>query len=107
MPLDVRLIETMPTTVFSDCITHNLTAMSVEAGLSGALWRPEENGIKTAAQLIPLLETGLAVLRSDPERFRALNPVNEWGRYDHLVAFVERYLAACRLHPEARVEASR
>jgi hypothetical protein len=97
----------MPTTVFSDGITHNLKPMAAEAGLSGVLWKPEAFGIQTAAQLIPLLETGLAVLRSDPQRFRAFDSPNGWGRFEHLVNFVERYLNACRHHPEARVEASR
>lgn len=61
----------------------------------------------TGRDLIAPLESGLALLRSDPERFKAFNPENGWGDYDALVAFVAGYLEACRKHPDAIVEVSR
>lgn len=88
-------------------ITHNLNRMADEAGVYDACWRPDEIGITVAAQLIEPLEKGLALLRSDPERFKAFNPSNGWGNYDGLVAFVESYLSACREYPRAKVYASR
>lgn len=90
-----------------DNITHNLGPMALEAGLYEALWRPEDNGFKTAAQLIPILTLGLANLRADPERFRRSEPGNGWGTYEQLVTFVEGYLHACEADPEASVRASR
>ena len=39
-------------------ITHNLNKMAGEAGIYEALWRPEEIGVKVAADLIPILEKG-------------------------------------------------
>lgn len=88
-------------------ITHNLGEMAEAAGIYKALWRPEEIGIAKAAQLIEPLEQGLNVLRSDPEKFRAFNAPNGWGTYEGLVSFVEKYLAACREHPDADVSVSR
>lgn len=90
-------------TVYSANITHNLSKMAGEAMLYNCLWRPDEHGITRAEQLIPLLTTGLALLTSDPERFKMFNPSNGWGDYDGLVDFVANYLAACTEYPSAEV----
>lgn len=92
---------------YSDNITHNLTKMADAAGLYKALWRPEEIGATHAHQLVAPIETGLAALKADPERFKALNPPNGWGSYAGLVGFAERYLMACKAHPSAKIEVSR
>jgi len=92
---------------YSDNITHNLGTMAEAAGIYKHLWRPEDIGITTARQLIEPLRAGLELLRSDPERFKKLNPANGWGDYEGLVEFVERYLLACETFPEADVHASR
>jgi len=93
--------------IYSSNITHNLGKMASEAGLYAYLWRPDENGITEAAQLIGPLKTGLELLRSDPGRFKTFNPENGWGDYDGLVNFVVAYLAACEEFPFASVEVSR
>jgi hypothetical protein len=107
MSLDVFLTAKREVEVHSGNITHNLAPMAEEAGIYKHLWRPEEIGITTAQQLIEPLSKGLALLKSDPERFRALTPENGWGSYDGLVEFVQRYLTACAIDPDAKVEASR
>lgn len=107
MSLDVTLTEMQPCAVFDANITHNLTAMADAAGIYEALWRPEELKIRHAVELIPLLEAGLANLKSDPEHFKQFNASNGWGLYEHFVPFVERYLEACREHPNAEVSVSR
>jgi hypothetical protein len=93
--------------VYSANITHNLNTMARESGLYDPLWRPEEVGIQTARQLIPILTDGLSKLKAEPDRFRVFNPKNGWGTYEGLVGFVERYLAACEQYPEAEVSVSR
>ena len=70
--------------VFSSNITHNLNRMAEEAGIYQACWRPEEIGVTHAAQLIPLLETGIAKLKADPEQFSKFDAPNKWGMYKHL-----------------------
>ena len=107
MSLDVYLTELRPSEVYSANITHNLATMAEEAGIYRALWRPEEIGIKTAAELVPLLEAGLVLLRADPDRFKKHDAPNGWGLYEHFVPFVERYLEACRASPGAEVSVSR
>lgn len=103
MSLDVYLEEVRPTDVYSANITHNLTGMAEEAGIYKALWRPDEIGITKASQLIEPLTAGLALLKSDPPRFEAFNSPNGWGMYEHFVPFVEKYLDACKEHPDAAV----
>ena len=93
--------------VFHGNITHNLARMAEAVGLYKPLWRPEEIGVERAEQLIPLLEEGLATLKECPDIAKGFNPSNGWGAYETLVAFVERYLAACREWPQAEVEVSR
>lgn len=88
-------------------ITHNLNKMAGDAGIYEHLWRPDEIGITKAAELIEPLRAGLALLKSDPSRFEKFNPENGWGTYEGLVAFVEKYLAACEEYPAAVVRVSR
>lgn len=109
MSLDVYLQKEV-TRVEDVCdlnITHNLADMAIEAGIYKHLWRPEELGITKGGQLIAALQTGLALLKADPERFRKHNPENGWGTYEGLVNFVEMYLKACEEHPDADVVVSR
>ena len=103
MSLDVYLTDVRPTEVYSRNITHNLNNMAMEADIYMALWRPEAIGVSTAKQLVPLLETGLKAMQSDPERFKKFNPENGWGNYEGLVNFVETYLQACKENPDAKV----
>lgn len=92
---------------YSANITHNLNKMADAAGIYESLWRPEEIGVSKAAQLVPLLEAGLAKLRADPEHYSTFNAPNGWGLYEHFVPFVANYLEACRDHPDADVRAWR
>lgn len=64
--------------VFEYNITHNLNTMAGEAGIYKHLWQPDEIGITKAGELIEPLREGLALLKSDPERFKAFNPKNGW-----------------------------
>lgn len=103
MSLDVTLTAVRPTEVYSANITHNLGPMAQEAGIYGACWHPEDRGLGTAADLIPILRAGLALLESDPGRFRAFDAKNGWGTYDQFVPWVRAYLAACEANPDAVV----
>ncbi len=108
MSLDVTLsCHNCGSIRFESNITHNLNLMAEEAGLYGAVWRPEENGVFEAHQLIPILEAGIALMKSDPARFEAFNAKNGWGLYENFLPWLERYLEACRQHPNATVSVSR
>lgn len=103
---DVETLD-LDNEVFSGNITHNLGEMAESVGIYYALWRPEEIGVVTAEQLIPLLTEGLRVLRENPQSFERYAPENGWGTYTGLCNFVEKYLDACRVHPDAVVRVSR
>lgn len=107
MSLDVYLYANRRSEVYERNITHNLGRMAEAAGLYKALWRPDENGLTHAGQLIPILREGLANLEADPAHYRTFNPENGWGNYEGLVKFVREYLAACEANPDAEIEVSR
>lgn len=111
---------------YSANITHNLNTMAEAAGIYDALWRPyrlkedyiptedynkemvfEDISVIYAKDIIPILDKGLTDLKARPEYFKQFNASNGWGMYEHFVPFVEKYLEACKEHPEAVVEVSR
>jgi hypothetical protein len=107
MSLDVWLttqdIDGNTIGVFDYNITHNLGAMADAAGVYQALWRPEELGITTARELIPILERGLDCLTSNKPAMQKHEPSNGWGSYQGLLKFVESYLEACKQYPSATI----
>ena len=92
---------------FSSNITHNLNKMADESGIYGIVWRPDENGITKAKQLIEPLTKAIAEMKADPERFKKFDSPNGWGLYENFVPWLERYLRACEKEPEAFVRVSR
>ena len=92
---------------FTDNITHNLGKMAQAVDLYKPLWRPEEIGVTTAGQLIPLLEVGMDRLAKEVDELEKLNPPNGWGDHRGLLDFVVRYLSACREYPNATITVSR
>jgi hypothetical protein len=96
-----------PEEIYSANITHNLGAMAKEAGIYGIVWRPEENGIAKAEQLIAPLGKAIEDMKLDSERYEKHNAPNGWGMYKHFLPWLEGYLDACREYPNANVRASR
>jgi hypothetical protein len=113
MSLDVDLMVTMPTSVYSGNVTHNLGKMAREVSLSNGmtlydiLWRPDEHGFKYAKDISDLLDIGWNILLSDPEKYKRYNPENGWGSYEGLCEFVYRYRNACWDNPQAELSVSR
>jgi len=88
-------------------ITHNLNRMAEEAGVYDVLWRPEENGVKLAVQLVKPLEAAIEMMMADPSRFQAHDAPNGWGTFEQFLPWLVKVLHACRAHPEAEVRAGR
>jgi hypothetical protein len=113
MSLDVDLMVTIPTSVYSGNVTHNLGKMAGEVKLSNdktlydILWRPEEHGFYFAREISELLDEGWNILLSDPEKYKRYNPENGWGSYEGLCSFVYRYRNACWDNPDAELSVSR
>lgn len=106
MSLDVYLSEKRQR-VFGANITHNLGPMAAACGVYFACWRPEEINCKKAKHIIPMLESGVKLLKQFPEFYKRFNPDNGWGSYDGFVPWLEEYLLACTQHPEATIYACR
>jgi hypothetical protein len=98
-----------PTTtqVYERNTTHNHGRIAAAVGLYAACWRPDENGITKAAQLVEPLRAGLAKLEQFPAAYRHLEPGNGWGSVEHFTQFVREYLRACEANPDADVSVSR
>ena len=93
--------------LYSANITHNLGKMAAQAGIYCCLWRPEEDGLSKARDLIAPMKKGLELLESDPKRFSAFNAENNWGTYKDFVPWIRCYLDACIENPDADAEVSR
>ena len=100
-------VEVKGEEVFEANITHNLGEMAREAGVYGIVWRPEENGIERAAQIIDPLRKGVEDIRARREHYEQFNSPNGWGLYKNFLPWLERYLTACAEWPDAKVEVSR
>lgn len=108
MSLDVSLTcAHCGTELFEANITHNLNTMAVEGGFYEPVWEPEEIGIFEAHQLTPKLEEAVAKLRAQPEHYKLFDSPNGWGLYENFLPWLERYLEACKAHPDAKVTVSR
>lgn len=96
-----------PPVIYESNITHNLIHMAEAAGIDKPVWYPKESGIKTAADLIPHLERGIAWITNNPEEAKKFDAPNGWGTSTQFLSWLSRYLEACRASPEATIEVSR
>ena len=111
MSLDVYLTKVMPTEVYSGNITHNLGKMADQVKLDGdetlydVLWRPDECNppYVKAQELIKPLKQGLIELLLNSTKYKEYNPENDWGSYDGLCTFVQKYIVACEENPDAEI----
>ena len=122
-----KTLEEKQEDVYSANITHNLGKMAGEAGLYEALWRPhrlkeeynipendhqaeykfeEENPVR-AYEIIPIIEKGLEDMLARPKHYETFNSPNGWGKYEHFIPFIEKYLEALKEYPESFVDCDR
>ena len=92
--------------LFDANITHNLGEMADMAGIYEACWHPEQIGAVVAGDIIKQLEHGLCMLKCFPNFYSLFNSPNGWGLYKNFVPWVERYLEACKAHPNSTIGVS-
>ncbi len=109
MSLDVSLnVE-----VFEANITHNLGEMAREVILKNGqtlymyLWRPEEVGAYYGSDIVEHIQEGYLELLNNPEKYKIFEPDNGWGTYDDFLPWLQKYLEACKIHPNARIGTDR
>jgi len=104
---DHEHVHTYNKNLYQANITHNLGRMADACGLYDCLWRPDENDMKIAADIIPFLEKGYKELSDNREKYIKYNASNGWGSYDGFCKWVYNYLQACKEYPNAIIEVSR
>ena len=87
-------------------ITHNLNKMANAVGLYEVLWKPNDIGITYASQIIPFLEKGIKKLKENPEKYKAFNAPNGYGKYEDFVRFCDSVLHWCNKYPDSMIEAN-
>ncbi len=90
----------------SENITHNLGRMAEAVGLYEILWPPASADIIPVARMTPILEKGIKELESDPEKYKAFDAPNGYGKYDDFLGFCRDVLSQCEKYPDAVVERS-
>lgn len=100
MSLDVYIKNLQDEDIYTANITHNLGEMAshVPVGdttLYMACWRPEEIGIKTTGELLPLLIEGVHYMIDHRKELLQYNPPNGWGTYEGFMKFLLNYQHAC------------
>jgi hypothetical protein len=93
--------------LFDANITHNLNKMAEAAGIYDIIWRPDENNVRSAGEIIERLDAGIADMKARPEHFKQFNPENGWGSYDAFMPWLDKLLAACKEYPNAEIKVSR
>lgn len=101
LKIDTGNTESLTTVVEVGNLTRNLSQMH---SLAGCWIRDFEN--KSALDSIPILEKGIADMKANPDKYKALNPSNGWGDYEWGLEFLERLLNACKEHPKCTIEVS-
>lgn len=88
-------------TVMEQTITHNIAPMWSEAGCYDALYN---SAGKRAADVVGEMAAALEAMKADPDKYRAMEPVNKWGDYDGAVEWLAKAIEAFRAHPTAVIE---
>jgi hypothetical protein len=58
---------------------------------------------KCVTEILPSLEAGLAELKRDHQKYRALSQTNNWGTYEDLIEVTESAIAAAKQFPTATI----
>lgn len=85
---------------WSGNITHNLGEMADHIPVSNTTlyyvcWRPEEIGIKTVGEILPLLVEGIHYMIDHRKELEQYNSPNGWGTYNGFMKFLLNYKQAC------------
>lgn len=93
MSYDITIKEIREVEVYENNYTYNVSPMFREA-LGG-------NGInhldgKTCLDAIGHLEIAVNKMKAEPDKYKAMNPKNNWGDYKGALKVLEDLLASCK-----------
>jgi hypothetical protein len=98
--------------VYASGLYHDLAPMAKQVNLSNdktlydIIWSPNKHGINFANDIIPLLEEGWTILKSNKPKYKAFNPENRNGTFTGLCFFIEEYKQACLDYPTSNIKVS-
>lgn len=103
MSYDVEIHDTtlsgVEMLVFSRNYTSNVAPMWVDAGLMLLNFDGKEAG-----DLVHPLRMAYRQILRNPDRYKAMEPDNDWGSYDGCLDFLGAILTACEVHYKGRLE---
>jgi hypothetical protein len=103
MSLDIYLEVPGMVEVASANFTHNTTPMWKKAGCYDALYMSEG---KKCSEILPALRAARDLMQAQPDLYRALDPPNGWGKFDHAFPWLCDTIEAFAQHPDAIIRVS-
>lgn len=86
-------------------ITHNVGNMWVRAGISDAFY--SSDGWTITQPYIQMLRSGLSVFKSEYEEFEKLDSPNGWGKAEHALLFLQKWIQMCEANVGCTIRVSR
>jgi hypothetical protein len=91
--VDLEVVR--PSSVYNVNMTWNYSPMTNACGFHIT----DFHG-KHAGETIPILTQGLAFMRENEDKVKALEPPNGYGTYEHLIVRIEEMLAIAQEYPK-------
>jgi hypothetical protein len=91
--------------LYSANMTSNVAGMWNAAGAPLREWAYDK-AHGPASELACKLGDAISNMEREPPRYRAMEPGNGWGTYEHCLEFLKKLRAACLRHPDAVVYVS-
>jgi hypothetical protein len=104
---DVKLVINEPVNVYKAHLGTDAIKMAGAANVFNVIWNPENFGVSKASDIAPHLERGIEILEKDPDFYKSLQSEEKWSTYENFLAWLKRYLSACRNHPNAEIHIDR
>jgi hypothetical protein len=70
--------------------------------------RPQSSPLPdVSSEILPNLEAGLALMKTEPERFKPHSASNGWGTYEQAVPWLEDFIEQIKEYPDGVIGISR
>jgi hypothetical protein len=82
---------------FSGNMTYNVSPMYYEALGEEGLRGLDE---KKCSEVVEYLRKGIKEMKSNPEKYKKMNPSNGWGSYEGALELLEKIFIECIKNPD-------
>lgn len=105
MALNVKLINHTGNIVFTANLQNSYSRIAKALKLYRPIWRPRELAIDDAGTLTGLINKGLTTYSRDKGFFEQFIDADSDDSLEEFFEFVQGYLTACHVNPQAKVKA--